>query len=90
MPKTIMGKSVQDLTEMEEKMPRFTKDTKLKVIVDDPEASAILQEWFPMDLHGSMVKMAYGMSLEKCFSFPQVKITDEEKEKIYKQLADLG
>lgn len=71
-------------------MARFTKDTKLKLIVDDPEASAILQEWFPMDLHGSMVKMAYGMSLEKCFSFPQVKITEEEKEKIYEQLAALG
>lgn len=71
-------------------MPRFTKDTKLKEIVDDPEAAAILQEWFPMDLHGSMVKMAYGMTLEKCFSFPQVKVTDEDKETIYKQLEALG
>lgn len=71
-------------------MPRFTKDTKLKEIVDDPEAAAILQEWFPMDLHGSMVKMAYGMTLEKRFSFPQVKVTDEDKETIYKQLEALG
>lgn len=71
-------------------MARFTRETKLKEIVDDPEAAAILQKWFPMDLHGSMVKMAYGMSLEKCFSFPQVKVTDEEKEEIYAQLEALG
>lgn len=71
-------------------MARFTKDTKLKAIVDDPEASAILQKWFPMDLHGSMVKMAYGMTLEKCFSFPQVKVTEEEKQQIYAELEALG
>lgn len=71
-------------------MARFTKDTKLKEIVDDPEASAILQEYFPMDLHGSMVKMAYGMSLEKCFSFPQVTATGEEIQEIYDKLEALG
>ena len=71
-------------------MARFTRETKLKAIVDDPEASAILQKWFPMDLHGSMVKMAYGMTLEKCFSFPQVKVTDEETEQIYAELEALG
>lgn len=71
-------------------MARFTRETKLKAIVDDPEASAILQKWFPMDLHGSMVKMAYGMTLEKCFSFPQVKVTEEEKEQIYAELEALG
>ena len=43
-----------------------------------------------MDLHGSMVKMAYGMSLEKCFSFPQVKATDEEIQEIYRKLVALG
>ncbi len=85
------GKSDNEPDEKQEDiMARFTKDTKLKVIVDDPEASAILQEWFPMDLHGSMVKMAYGMTLEKCFSFPQVKITEDEKQQIYEQLEALG
>jgi hypothetical protein len=74
----------------EDEMARFTRETKLKAIVDDPEASAILQKWFPMDLHGSMVKMAYGMTLEKCFSFPQVELSEEVIQTIYDELGALG
>ena len=71
-------------------MARFTKDTKLKRILDDPEACAVLQKWYPVDFKNPMMKMAYGMTLEKCFSFPQVKFTDDEKQQIYQELEALG
>ena len=31
----------------EHPMARFTKDTKLKVILENPEATAILQKYYP-------------------------------------------
>ncbi len=37
-----------------------------------------------------MPRFTKDMTLEKCFSFPQVKVTDEDKETIYKQLEALG
>ena len=71
-------------------MAKFTKDSKLKEILDDPEARAILQKWYPLDLKNPLIGMAYGMTLEKCLSFPQVKFTDEEKQQILAELEALG
>lgn len=71
-------------------MAKYNKDTKLKEILDDPEACAILKKYYPVDLDNPMMFMAHGMTLEKCFSFPQVKVTDEEKEQIYAELEALG
>lgn len=71
-------------------MAKFNKDTKLKEVLKDPDACAILQKWYPMDLNNPLMGMAHGMTLEKCFSFPQVKVTDEEKEQIYAELEALG
>lgn len=71
-------------------MAKFTKDTKLKAILDDPDARAVLQKWYPLDLKNPLIGMAYGMTLEKCLSFPQVTFTDEEKQQIYAELEALG
>lgn len=56
----------------------FTKDTKLKEFIDVPASRAILEENFPMDLEGNMVKLAYGMTIEQALSFPQVGLSADE------------
>jgi hypothetical protein len=53
-------------------------DSKLKDIVKNPEAKAVLQKYFPVDLDSPTIKIAYGMTLRKCCSFPQVDISDEK------------
>ena len=71
-------------------MAKYTKDTKLKEILDDPEATAILQKYYPVDTSNPLMKMAYGMTLEKCLSFPQVELTDAQKKQMFEELAALG
>lgn len=68
----------------------ITVDTKLKQIIKDPEAKAILLKYFPVDLDDPMVRMAYGMTLRKCCSFPQVEISDEQFATLEKELLELG
>ena len=70
-------------------MAKYTKDTKLKEILKDPEACAVLQKWYPVDLDNPMM-MAHGMTLEKCFSFPQVELSEDEIQQIYQELEALG
>lgn len=64
----------------------FTKDTKLKEFIDVPASRAILEENFPMDLEGNMVKLAYGMTIEQALSFPQVGLSEEERNALIEQL----
>lgn len=71
-------------------MARFTKDTKLKDLLNDTEATAILQKYYPVDTSNPLMRMAYGMTLEKCLSFPQVELTDDQKQQMYDELEDLG
>lgn len=71
-------------------MAKFTKDSKLKELLDDPEATAILQKYYPVDTSNPLMRMAYGMTLEKCLSFPQVGLTDSQKQEMYDELAALG
>lgn len=67
-------------------MGKYTKDTKLKVLVKDPATRAILEETFPLDLNAPTVKIAYGMSIEKCLSFPQVEMSEDEKENLLNRI----
>lgn len=71
-------------------MARFTKDTKLKALLDDSEASAILKKYYPVDTSNPLMALAHGMTLEKCLSFPQVDLTDEQKQQMYEELEALG
>lgn len=64
----------------------LTKDSKLKEFIDIPAARAILEENFPMDLEGNMVKLAYGMTIEQSLSFPQVGLSEEEKNALIEKL----
>ena len=71
-------------------MAKFTKDSKLEDLLDDPEATAILQKYYPVDTSNPLMRMAYGTTLEKCLSFPQVELTDSQKQEMYDELAALG
>ena len=71
-------------------MAKYTKDSKLKELLDDPEALAILQKYYNVDTKNPLMKMAFGMTLEKCLSFPQVELTDEQKQQLYDELEALG
>ena len=68
----------------------LTVDSKLKEIVKDPEAKAILEKWFPVDLESPTVKIAYGMTLRKCCSFPQVGMSAEDFDKLAAEIEALG
>lgn len=68
-------------------MGKYSKDTKLKVLVKDPETRAILEETFPLNLDDATVRIAYGMTIEKCLSFPQVEMTDEAKQDLIDRIS---
>lgn len=70
-------------------MGKYTKDTKLKVLVKDPATRAILEKNFPLDLEAPTVRIAYGMTIEKCLSFPQVEMTEEAKAAIIEEICSV-
>ena len=64
---------------------------KLKVLVKDPEARAIIQKYWPdVDLDSPTIKIAYGMTLRKCCSFPQIDIGDEAIAQLEQEINALG
>ena len=71
-------------------MARFTKDTKLKEILNDADACEVLKKHYPVDLNNPLMGLAHGMTLEECFNFPQVEFTEEQKQQVYDELAALG
>ena len=66
-------------------------DSKLKELVKDPEARAIIQKYWPdVDLDSPTIKIAYGMTLRKCCSFPQIDIGDEAIAQLEQEINALG
>lgn len=66
-------------------------DSKLKDLVKDPEAKAIIQSYWPdVDLDAPTIKIAYGMTLRKCCSFPQIEIGDEAIARLEEEINALG
>jgi len=70
-------------------MGKFSGKTKLKVLVKDPEARKILEETFPVNLEDPTVKIAYGMTIEKCLSFPQIEMSEEDKAALIERLSNI-
>lgn len=68
-------------------MGKYSGKTKLKVLVKDPATRKILEDTFPMNLEDPTVKIAYGMTIEKCLSFPQVELSEEEKAALIEKLS---
>ena len=61
-------------------------DRKLKDLVKNPDTKAVIEKWFPMPIDSPMAKMAYGMTMTKIMTFPQIELSDEDKAKFAEEL----
>lgn len=61
-------------------------DRKLKELAKNPDTRAVIEKWFPMPIDSPMAKMAYGMTMTKVMTFPQIEMSDEDKEKFAEEL----
>ena len=58
-------------------MAKFSQDSKMKDIVTNPAACAILEEYVPGASKHPQLKMAFGLSLKAIAGFPQAKISPQ-------------
>jgi len=69
---------------------KFTADTKLGELLDDPAAMAVLAKHVPQIQNaGPMLAMARGMSLRTVAGFPQANVSAEQLEAIIAELSKL-
>lgn len=61
-------------------------DRKLKELAKNPGTRAVIEKWFPMPIDSPMAKMAYGMTMTKVMTFPQIEMSDEDKAKFAEEL----
>lgn len=67
-------------------------DRKLKELAKCEGTKAVIAKWFPMPIDSPMAKMAYGMTMTKVLTFPQIEMSDEDKAKFVEELnaVDMG
>jgi para-nitrobenzyl esterase len=68
----------------------ITLDTTLGVILDDPKAKAVLDQYLPGVSSNPMVAMARGMSLKMILAMPQAAQFGLTKEKAEAILAEIN
>lgn len=69
---------------------RFTADTKLGDILDNPQAKAIMARHYPeMKTAGPLLKMGRGLTLKQISGFPQAKMPPERLQTIVNDLQNL-
>jgi hypothetical protein len=68
----------------------FTLDTTLGVILDDPQARAVLDKYVPGISSNPIVAMGKGMSLKMILSMPQAAQFGLTKEKAEAILAEIN
>lgn len=68
----------------------LTRSSKLKDLVQNPEALAIINKHMPssMDPNDPRLKPALGMSLKVICGFPQTGIKKEDAQKLFEELED--
>ncbi len=69
---------------------KFTLDTTLGAILDDPTAKAVLDQYLPGVSSNPMVAMARGMTLNMILSLPQAAQLGLTKEKAEEILAEIN
>lgn len=65
----------------------FTMNSKLKEVLENPEAAKIYEKYLPGSLADTRLKMAYNMTLKAISTFPQSK---EMKAKLPQILEELN
>lgn len=69
---------------------QYNIDTKMAVLLDDPEAKSVLTELLPeISSAGPMLQLARAMSLRDIAKFPQANISPDKLEQIRESLAAL-
>ncbi len=59
-------------------MAKYSLDTKLKVLLKDPDACAVLEIFLPGLTTSPRIKMASALALKKVVEFPQVNLSKEQ------------
>jgi NAD(P)-dependent dehydrogenase (short-subunit alcohol dehydrogenase family) len=74
----------------EESKERFTADTKLAAILDNPKAKAVMAIHYPeMETAGPLLQMGRGLTLKQISVFPQAKMSPERLQNIVDDLQKL-
>jgi hypothetical protein len=69
---------------------RFTAETKLGEILDNPQAKAVMAKHYPeMATAGPLLRMGRGLTLKQISAFPQAKMSPERLETIVTDLQRL-
>ena len=71
-------------------MAKFSADSKMKDLLKDPGASAILESYFPGMTTSPRIKMAYAFTFRKVAAFPQLNLDQEKVSEIDEKLQALG
>lgn len=71
-------------------MAKFTVDTKMKDLLKDAGACAILESYFPGMTTSPRIKMASAFTLRKVAAFPQINLPKDKVDEIDLKLQALG
>lgn len=71
-------------------MSKFSENSKVRELLDDPDAKKVLEEYIPALAKSSQIEVVSGMALKKVLNFPQAQMTPEKKQEVYDALAALG
>jgi len=68
----------------------LTSSSKLKELLNNPDALAIINKYMPnkMDPNNPKLKPALGMSLKAICGFPQTGISKEDAQKMFDELEE--
>ena len=71
-------------------MAKFSVDSKMKDLLKDPAASAVLESFFPGMTTSPRIKMAFAFTLRKVAAFPQLNLDKNKVDEIDEKLQALG
>jgi hypothetical protein len=71
-------------------MAKYSINTKLKELLKDPDACAVLEIYMPGLTTSPRIKMASALSLKKVVEFPQVNLSKEQIAELDGKLQALG
>ncbi len=69
---------------------KFTMDTTLSTLLNEPKAKPVLEKYIPGIYKNQMVKMVKGFSLEKLLGMPQAAQFGLTKEKVQSVLDEIN
>lgn len=69
---------------------KFTMDSKLGTLLDDPQAKKVLDQYAPGLSANPMIAMAKGMTLTMLLAMPQAKQYGITKEKVQSVLDEIN